>query len=89
MRERIIGCGLSRSKRSFLAKSRSLSDNMGQLCIALGTLNIDRCSNIYKIKYETKFHTVGPIAIRNKNSKLHFIRIPMLPKKTSAGHELI
>ena len=28
----------------FFAKSRSLSDNMGQLCIALGTLHIVRCS---------------------------------------------
>ena len=37
-------------------------------------------SNTYKIKHETKFHTVGPIAISNTNCKLHFIRIPILPK---------
>ena len=30
--------------RPFFAKSRSLNDNMGQLCIALGTLNIYQCS---------------------------------------------
>ena len=34
----------ARSRSLFLAKSRSLSDTMGQLLIALGTLHIDRCS---------------------------------------------
>ena len=30
--------------RPFFAKPRSLNDNMGQLCIGLGTLNIYQCS---------------------------------------------
>ena len=37
-------------------------------------------SNIYNIKYESKFHTVGAIAIRNIKYKLHFIRVPILPQ---------
>ena len=64
--------------RSFLAKSRSLGDNMGQLCIALGTLHVDRCSPCEPNNFIQTRQLLYKYQIINISHTLHITRCSIM-----------
>ena len=70
----------SARSRSFFAKSRSLSDIMGQLCrpIALGTLHIDRCSPRKPNNFIQTRQLLYKYQIIYISQKLHIIRCSLM-----------
>ena len=70
----------SARSRSFFANSRSLSDNMGQLCrpMALGTLHIDRCSPRKPNNFIQTRQLLYKYQIIYISQKLHIIRCNLM-----------
>ena len=64
--------------RSLLAKSRSMGDNMGQLCIAIGTLHVDRCSPRVPNNFIQTMQLFYKYQIINISHKLHITRCSIM-----------